>query len=46
LKKDLLTVGPPLKFDPKKEQFLDNEAANNLVRPKFREPFIVPEIKA
>jgi predicted dehydrogenase len=44
--KDLLTMGPPLKFDPKEERFIDNDAANALVRPKYREPFVVPEIKA
>lgn len=42
--KDLLTVGPALKFDADKEQFIDNEAANALVKDKYREPFVVPEI--
>jgi predicted dehydrogenase len=44
--KDLLTVGPSLKFDPKTERFIDNEDANALVKDKYREPFVVPEIKA
>jgi predicted dehydrogenase len=42
--KDLLTVGPSLKFDPKTERFIDNDAANALVKDKYREPFVVPEI--
>ncbi|MBI5819115.1 MAG: Gfo/Idh/MocA family oxidoreductase [Verrucomicrobia bacterium] len=33
-----------LKFDTKKEQFVDNEAANALVKDKYREPFVVPAI--
>ncbi len=43
--KDLLTVGPSLKFDPKTERFIDNDEANALVKDKYREPFVVPEIK-
>ena len=43
--KDLLTIGPSLKFDPKTERFIDNEAANAMVKDKYREPFVVPEIK-
>lgn len=41
--KDKLTLGPVLKFDPVAEQFIDNEAANAQVKPKYREPFVVPE---
>ena len=41
--KDKLTLGPVLKFDPAAEQFIDNEAANAQVKPKYREPFVVPE---
>ena len=43
--KDQLTIGPSLKFDPKTERFVDNDAANALVKDKYREPFVVPEIK-
>ena len=42
--KDQLTIGPSLKFDPKKERFIDNDDANVLVKDKYREPFVVPEI--
>ena len=42
--KDKLTIGPALKFDPESERFIENDAANALVRPKYREPFVVPEI--
>jgi predicted dehydrogenase len=41
--KDKLTLGPVLKFDPAAEQFIDNDAANAQVKPKYREPFVVPE---
>jgi len=41
--KDKLTLGPVLKFDPVAEQFIDNDAANAQVKPKYREPFVVPE---
>ena len=44
IKKDKLTIGPSLKFDPETEKFIDNDAANALVRPKYREPYVVPEI--
>ena len=44
--KDLLTIGPVLKMDPKKERFVDNDDANALVKDKYREPFVVPEIEA
>jgi hypothetical protein len=39
-------LGPPLKFDPKAERFIDNDDANALVKDKYREPFVVPEIRA
>jgi hypothetical protein len=42
--KDLLTVGPSLKFDPKNERFIGSDDANALVKDKYREPFVVPEI--
>ncbi|MBL9142080.1 MAG: Gfo/Idh/MocA family oxidoreductase [Verrucomicrobiaceae bacterium] len=41
--KGKLTLGPVLKFDPVAEQFIDNDAANAHVKPKYREPFVVPE---
>ena len=44
IKKDKLTLGPSLKFDPETEKFIDNDAANALVRPKYRDPYVVPEI--
>lgn len=44
--KDKLTLGPVLKFDPEKETFIENDDANALVRPKYRAPYVVPEIKA
>lgn len=44
--KDMLTIGPALKFDPQAERFIDNDAANALVKDKYREPFVVPEIPA
>ncbi len=37
-----LTVGPWLKFDPKKERFRDNDAANALVSRAYRKGFEVP----
>ncbi len=40
----LLTLGPALKFDPETERFIDNDAANEHIRPAYREPFVVPEI--
>ena len=42
--KDQLTLGPSLKFDPTAERFTDSEAANELVKDKYRAPFVVPEI--
>lgn len=44
ISKDKLTLGPVLKMDTAKEVFIDNAAANAMVRPKYREPFVVPEI--
>lgn len=38
-----LTVGPWLKFDPKKERFIGSEAANELLTRQYRKPFEVPE---
>jgi predicted dehydrogenase len=38
------TLGPVLKMDPKTEQFLDDEQANELLTRKYREPFVVPSV--
>jgi predicted dehydrogenase len=40
-----LTMGPWLKFDPKKERFIDNDAANVLVSREYRKPYVVPKDK-
>jgi predicted dehydrogenase len=39
--KDNVQLGVPLKFDPRKEQFVDNPQANELVSRSYREPFVV-----
>ena len=44
IKSDKITLGPSLKFDPEAEKFIGNDAANALVRPKYRDPYVVPEI--
>jgi len=36
-------LGPKLKFDAKKERFVDNPAADLLLTRCYREPFVVPE---
>jgi len=36
-------LGPKLKFDAKKERFVDNPAADLLLTRHYREPFTVPE---
>jgi len=38
-----VTLGPWLTFDPKKERFVDNDAANAMVKPEYRKPYVVPE---
>ncbi len=35
-------LGKLLEFDPEKEQFVGNEAANRLLTREYREPFVVP----
>ena len=40
--KNKVTLGLPLKVDPKKEQFVDNAKANALLTRKYRKPFVVP----
>ena len=44
LMKDKLTLGPILKMDPKTERFLDHDDANAMLKDKYREPYVVPEI--
>jgi len=36
-------VGPTLRFDPRREQFVDNERANRLLTREYRAPYVVPE---
>jgi predicted dehydrogenase len=43
LAKDKLQLGLPLHFDPRKERFVDNSKANELVSRNYRAPFVVPE---
>ena len=40
---DKLTLGMPLKMDPKTEKFIGNDDANALLTRNYRDPFIVPE---
>ena len=42
--KPVVTVGAVLEMDPAAERFKNNAAANELLRRKDREPFVVPEI--
>jgi len=44
LTKDMLTLGPVLKMDGKTERFIDHDAANGMLKNKYREPYVVPEI--
>ena len=37
-----LTVGPWLQFDPDKEQFVRNAAADAMLTREYRKPFVVP----
>ncbi len=41
--KATLWVGPKLKFDPRKERFTGNQAANRLLTREYRAPFVVPK---
>jgi predicted dehydrogenase len=41
--KATLWVGPKLQFDPDKEKFVNNPAADKLITREYRAPFIVPE---
>jgi len=38
-----LMVGPTLEFDPEREKFVNNPAADQLLTRPPREPFVVPE---
>jgi hypothetical protein len=40
--KDNVQLGVPLKLDPKKERFVDNAQANEMVSRNYRPPFVVP----
>jgi hypothetical protein len=39
---DNVQLGLPLKFDPRKERFVDNPQANELLSRNYRQPFVVP----
>jgi len=41
--KNTYQLGPMLKFDPEKEKFIGNRAANKLLTRPYRRPFVVPE---
>jgi predicted dehydrogenase len=41
--KEKLTLGIPLKMDPKKERFIGNDKANALLTRPYRPGFVVPE---
>jgi predicted dehydrogenase len=41
--KNTYQLGPMLKFNPKRERFVRNAAANKLLTRPYRRPFIVPE---
>jgi hypothetical protein len=43
IKGSTLTIGKSLAFDPAKEKFVDDEAANKLITRVYRPPFVVPE---
>jgi len=43
LKDPQWTLGPTLAFDPEKEKFVDNPAADKLLTREYREPYTVPE---
>ena len=43
LAKTRLSMGPLLKFDPKSETFIDNDAANAMLTRQYRKPYVVPK---
>lgn len=45
LKKTPLSLGPELKFDPKRERFIDNESADRMIsRSEYRKPYPMPDV--
>jgi len=42
IEKTRLTVGPWLEFDPDREQFVGNAAADAMLTREYRKPFVVP----
>jgi predicted dehydrogenase len=44
ISKDQLTLGPVIKMDPQAERFIGNDEADSMLKNKYREPFVVPEI--
>jgi predicted dehydrogenase len=44
LTKEQLALGPVLKMDGKAERFIDHDAANDMLKDKYRPPFVVPEV--
>jgi hypothetical protein len=43
LRNDKLTLGLPLKFDGRKEKFVGNDQANQMLTRDYVEPFVVPK---
>ena len=43
LKETPLTMGQFLRMDPKKETFVRNNAANEMLTRRYREPYVVPD---
>jgi len=43
LNSDKLQLGVPLKFNPKKERFVDNAQADTMLTRNYRAPFVVPD---
>lgn len=43
LENEKVSLGVPLKFNPRKERFEDNAQANQMVTRDYTEPFVVPE---
>lgn len=43
IEKDNLALGVVLKMNPEKERFIDNDAANALLKRNYRKPFVVPD---
>ena len=39
---DKVQLGVPLKFNPRKERFVDNDQANEMLSRNYRQPFVVP----